>query len=77
MVQLILCAHLETVLIVYIFFAAALDICMKHPNFRVHSFYASTSIFEALSTVMAKTLGSIRINLKAKHVNTYKDFDSS
>ena len=54
LVTLILGAQLETVVIV--FCAAGLKMCVKHPCFRICSFFAETSISKASSAVMVTTL---------------------
>lgn len=53
--RLILGVCFKTVLTVWIFCAAGSNtqICVKHPCFIIHSAFAATSIFEALSAAMA------------------------
>ncbi len=70
LVMLILDAHLETVVIILIC-AAGLKMCVKHPHFRISSFSAAISMFEALSAVMATTGVLSESALLAKPMWTY------
>ncbi len=46
--ELVCVFHFEFVLLVEIFCAAGLKMCVKHPHCRVCCFFAATSIFEAI-----------------------------
>lgn len=52
----ILGSHLETVLLVKVFCAAGLKICVKHPVF---SFFAATPIFEAMKSTLSSLVSLI------------------
>ena len=71
LMTLVLCVHLKTGWLYRSYSATRLKMCVKHPCFRISSFFEAAFIFELLSSVIAKTLLS-ELALLAKHLNKYK-----